>query len=345
MLLNIPVYHTVEAREKGHRTFYNHSVYKVDEFDVPFVPTADAPVALVYPDRKEGFDIEVRYHDGRFWHPEMQAERPLDPEEWAQMLPRVDRDKKDTSGNPRGWSLLSESRKSYVRSVEFSDDQYRDVKKSDYEEKRASLAAFFDDNVRIIEGGVWFAVEEPRYFRKIASRKVTGDIVFGMSKAKKSQWSDETVEVLGEYFRIDRSDDMYAHDNENFEGMDIDLPQEARILIPGIYEFRDEEISLRSMGRKLCDEMVLHLGDMEARCGKAWFDFRDALRDTRKNNDADAYERLAGTLSVFIEALEAVEPEEGKAAPSWSRFALATGRAMLTRWQVRPMDFSQDFAF
>lgn len=338
MQLNVPVYHQVKGRQKGHRTVYTHSVYTLSEFDFAYVPSEDAPVALTYYDRNNEYVVELRFHDGRFWRPEMSLGQRLEPETWAGMLPEAGKRSKDADRDPPGWTRLAKSQDRQMNCSELTADSYRDVTESDFQSKRAELAARLEKSARIIDGNVWFEVPEPRYFLSKDTNKVLSRVVFGNPR-KKSAYGTPLAED-GEFFRIDRYEDMAAHEAENFEDRESRLGPEATILIPGIYEFRDEEASLQGKCEKICAGLRSWLSELPTSVGTAWFNLRDAAKEAKDGKEASAYERLGESLATLSEAIET----SGSVDSLFCRQAAADAKATLSRWHLRTMDLQQGFS-
>lgn len=344
MLLTLPVYHKITGRQKGRRTAYTHDVHSFAEFDVELVSGHEAPVALTYPDPAHAFVTDVRFHDGQFWRPEISLGAKLTPEDWTELLPSVGRRYKedDTGRDPLGWLRFTKVHGSQIRTDEFTDDSYRDVTWSNFAEMRNRLAADLQDEVRIIEGAVYFRVQEPRYFMESNRSIVTSRIVFDrpMRTNKFAIYGDQ-VPVEGEFFRIDRYDDMVSHDAENFVRHESRLGPEATVMIPGVYDFRDEEASLKAISHMAWNSLESGLGRLEASVGKAWFDLRDAEKAAMADSGPEAYEELAGRLAALSEAIEAAGIKEA----DFHRYKSAAehARSALSRWQMRSMDFSEGF--
>lgn len=367
MHISLPVHHKIRTRLKHHRTHQTITVYKNADFILEEINATDAPIVI------HGFDrnntpIEryqkspygsgyhtltdnrdepnptgiLRYHDGSFWYPEYNANNQIaTPNDWS---PFRENNVSKHDIEHHFWISLSakaEERSfatSYDRETELDPDEHRNIEFSDFEETRAFYAQVLSDDIRIIDGQIYYRSPEPFYVVHQNYQRLKPVLQFSpFSKIK-----GEKVE----FYRLDRYDEMIDRLNEAkdvfpefIQNRKIEPGSKPVVMIEGILNFKDDEATIYRSAKKGLDSIERLVTGLPKEVAVYWYDLRDAI-SIAKNDKSDAnIELVADAYSKFCNELSNMENDEDhhvKAFINNANFALS-------RWEMRPIKIDIDF--
>lgn len=329
MLVQLPLHYSIKCRLKRHRSSHNIDVYEWHEFDIPEVESGEAPIAVK--DIMIGEQLtELRFFDDSLWTPEYKNSIPLDVDEWAaNTLDKKVKQKSD--GNSRLAKAVGCS--GYWMHL-FDEDEHRDITESSKGNSIGIYEAFLRNNIMLVDGVVYYRREtEPVFMVNASYSDVTTSVVYARSSF---YGSEAPAKDSGIYFRLDRWDDMVSFVETKYTELKQITSDRPNILIDGIFDFRDEEISFMRQAKSIIDYHYSKLGSFPEEVGMAWYKLRDSYNGCSGFYDttAEQIDEIIPHLNNFGTLIDAHEIKGGDAVS-----------AVHERWMMRPIQIGAGFSF